>query len=698
MNKRSREILVLLTNLKQNLRISDLAEKFQVSERTIRNDINDINDYLGRQNITTIKLGSNGTLLVEDDIENAMILDTDNDFYNYRLSKEERKVLIAAILIQAPDHITLSNIAELLFVSRATIINDLEGVKKMLKKGNLNVISHSNKGLLLEGKESDKRTFLLRLLSSDDGGLGENSVVQSFIKGLDIEIQQNEDDKRKLQKLMNEQEHYHGRFLTDASFDYLMQYLLIAIERIKQGNTVTSSSGGQKSKYEMAKDIFKYIALYWNLEETEGEVELLSDILDSLSYIKKERRNQRIIGLQLVTRKFIENISADLEVDLNRDFDFYENLVNHLESIFTKSFNITQRDEFLSEIVNRNEKVQETVGRHVEMLERFVGRDITKMERDYIVIHICAALERRKKKEIDFQVVIVCNGGVGTSQLLMAKMKNRFDFHVVDVVSAHHLNKNHYRNIDMVISTIPLKEYDGDYILVTPMFSDEDYLRVNRKIEEIQKEQGSYQRQGESTKMKSRTATELLRILKPIVHDYGLMEEVTEKVMDFFGESYQQKIPALYELLPQENIQLGVECRDWKEAIKESAKPLLEKGFIEERYIDAMIHNVLENGTYIVISPGFALPHEGFDAGSKKVGMNLIRLKQPVVIEDIDGEEEIVRFFCCMSTVDHKKHMKAFFHLVNMLTNERFKEELKNASTSKETAEIIKKYEQRIKE
>ena len=124
---------------------------------------------------------------------------------------------------------------------------------------------------------------------------------------------------------------------------------------------------------------------------------------------------------------------------------------------------------------------------------------------------------------------------------------------------------------------------------------------------------------------------------------------------------------------------------------------LLDQGKIEDKYIDAMIDNVKENGAYIIISPEFALPHEGFDRGCNEVGMNLIRLKEPVTIEDIDGEIAKVRFFCCMSTEDHKKHMKAFFHLVNMLTNRGFKEELAAAKTPEEAADTIRKYEIRIK-
>mgnify|MGYP002242468635 FL=1 len=147
-----------------------------------------------------------------------------------------------------------------------------------------------------------------------------------------------------------------------------------------------------------------------------------------MSYVKRQRREQKIIGLQLVTRKFIEHISKDLGVNLNRDFAFYENLTDHLESIIMRSFNVTQRDDFLKQYVEKNPKVLEVVQKYKDMLSNFMDREISEIEIDYIVIHICAALERRKKKEVEFRVLIVCGGGIGTSQLLLAKMRNRFDF------------------------------------------------------------------------------------------------------------------------------------------------------------------------------------------------------------------------------------------------------------------------------
>lgn len=697
MNKRSRGMILLFADQQKNWTISKLAERFQVSERTIRNDVSDINDYLQQQKITPIQFGSSGRLIIGEDISKAHKLKDGGDLYTYRLSKEERKILAAAILIRAKDHITLSKIAQTLMVSRATIINDLDGVKRFLKTGNLNVISHSNKGLRLEGSEGDKRLFLLRIMSIGANEIQEDSAIRSFMRGLGMGFKLPEEDRRRLQRIINEQEQVYGRFLTDASFDYLMQYLMLSIQRIRQENLIQEEVKGNKSKYKMARDIIKYVSQYWNLEEGRGEADFLCGVLDSMSYIRRKRRDQRIIGLQLVTRKFIENVSRELNVNLNRDFNFYENLVDHLESIFMKSFNVTQRDDFLKKYVEQNPRVLKVVKNHLDMLEKFMGRKISEIETDYIVIHICAALERRKKKEVEFQVLIVCGGGVGTSQLLLSKMRNRFDFHVVDVVSAHLLGKREYDNVDMVVSTIPLRDFDKDYILVSPVFSDEDYLRVSRKIEELQEKQRIPKKRKSHQEQRKKTTEELLRVLRPVIKDEALMQEVSKKVREFFGVEDPEEEPFLYELLSPEHIQLEVECRDWREAIQKSAQPLLEQGYIEERYIDAMLANVRENGAYIVISPGFALPHEGFDTGCVKVGMNLIRLADPVVIEDIDGEIEKVKVFCCMSTEDHKKHLKAFFHLVNMLTNRQFKEELWQASTPEEAADIIKTYEMRIK-
>lgn len=115
MKKRSKEILDLLGRRENDHTISTLAAKFEVSERTIRNDIKDINDYLKEQEIKPIRFGSNGLIVMEEDISQARETTQQEDFYTYKLSKEERRMLAAAILINTKDHITLSQIADILY-------------------------------------------------------------------------------------------------------------------------------------------------------------------------------------------------------------------------------------------------------------------------------------------------------------------------------------------------------------------------------------------------------------------------------------------------------------------------------------------------------------------------------------------------------------------------------------------------------
>ncbi len=48
MNKRTKDIVGELLKADKTVTISDLAVRFKVSERTIRNDLNSINDWLGK--------------------------------------------------------------------------------------------------------------------------------------------------------------------------------------------------------------------------------------------------------------------------------------------------------------------------------------------------------------------------------------------------------------------------------------------------------------------------------------------------------------------------------------------------------------------------------------------------------------------------------------------------------------------------
>ena len=184
---------------------------------------------------------------------------------------------------------------------------------------------------------------------------------------------------------------------------------------------------------------------------------------------------------------------------------------------------------------------------------------------------------------------------------------------------------------------------------------------------------------------------ESLEKIKEILEDRNDEDSLTKikTVIDAFFQKKEETM--LSDLLPAQAIQIGVECSDWKEAIKASAQYLIKKGAINEHYVDAMIQNVMENGPYIVVAPGFALPHEALNAGASKVGMSLIRLKTPVPF----GKEEMdpIEWVCCLSAINKETHLKAMFQLVNLFYNQSFRVKIKECKTGEEIYKIIEQFE-----
>lgn len=146
MNKRIVSMIRKLSKTEQEISLTELAEEFQISQRTVRNDLNAINDLLTEQGLANLKLGRGGKVLRESDFAEILESLDEKDFYDYKLSKEERKKITSVLLVTAKGYITLSEIADHMAVSRATVINDLDEIKAYIHTGNLEVHFHPNKG------------------------------------------------------------------------------------------------------------------------------------------------------------------------------------------------------------------------------------------------------------------------------------------------------------------------------------------------------------------------------------------------------------------------------------------------------------------------------------------------------------------------------------------------------------------------
>lgn len=314
-----------------------------------------------------------------------------------------------------------------------------------------------------------------------------------------------------------------------------------------------------------------------------------------------------------------------------------------------------------------------------------MNRKITEEEVSYIVIYICAAVEKMKTQKMVCNVILICNSGIGTSQLLKSKLLERFDFNIVNIIPKHKLKDQIDGQVDFIISTVYLENEDIPYIKISPQLTDSDFLRMKKMISDHGKIK--------SDKYEKKEYSAVIDKIRAVVNNEELFNDIQLTVREFFVK--KKSLPlSLSNLLTEDFIQVDVEAENWKEAIEKASKNLLEKGFIKEDYIKSMIENVEKNGPYIVISEGFAIPHSEIDEESNKIVFNLIKLKEPVVFNA--GILDPIRYVCVVNAIDKEQHLNALFNLVNLLQINEFNDALNKANSSYQLAEVIRLFEKRL--
>lgn len=679
--------------------LASLAKEFGVSERTIRNDIKSLNQLLKKEGLGQLEFLRGGIIRRPEDFSQAMGRLPVRDTFAYKMSSEERKELGAAILVGSMDYVTLAEIAERFSVSRATVLNDLDDMKALVAEAGLRVVSKSSHGLMVEGPEGLRRAFLTDFICRHA------PVVDQWMHF--PENERVKEDAIVIRKVLNEQCHAHGINMPDQSFGIIANHLCIAVDRVRKGAVL---KGAQGRADEMAgtgatghafeRGVIELVSQYCNVGLGMGETEALVALKRTLRYHNELHINIDAMQIQKISRAFIRRMSCEIGVDLNHDYDLFEYLSNHLESMFSTEPSRFPQSPALEEVVNDYPEVIDAVRRNLDPLEEYAGRTITDVEVLYVTLHICAALERRKNRGVRPRVVVVCDGGIGTSQLLAEDLRGHFDIRIVKVMPAHDVPYIETYQADLVISTVPLDNCPVEHIVIRLPLTDREYQRIHAKLSSIESTVRLL-----DTNPEHFSAQELLDRLEPIMRchmpgDDRLMQEVRLEVRRFFREAQQLEdqiiAPYLHQLLPASHIRMGMACEDWRSAIRASAQPLLQMGYIEPRYVDAMIQGAVEFGPYMALAPGFAIPHSSPEDGAIKMGMSLVRLETPV---DFGSEgNDPIEFVCTLSAVDAKMHLRAFADLLDMLFRPEvdFVAQLRRAQTPKEMAAVIERCEYRV--
>ncbi|MGM0239961.1 PTS sugar transporter subunit IIA [Enterococcus sp. AZ103] len=132
---------------------------------------------------------------------------------------------------------------------------------------------------------------------------------------------------------------------------------------------------------------------------------------------------------------------------------------------------------------------------------------------------------------------------------------------------------------------------------------------------------------------------------------------------------------------------------DWREAISESCQQLLNKGIINQTYIDEIITCIEKHGPYIVIVPQVAMPHSSDKSeGIFGTAIAFTKFKSPIVFESDDEEEKSASLFFTLAAKNSEEHMENIQNLSELLMTEGLIDQLVASESIEDYQRIMKEF------
>ena len=654
--------------------IEEMEGVLQCNKRTVMIDIQKVNEMLMSLKLPTITVQND--LIITPDISITNLLKHIDMKSKDYVFQEERIDMLIFYIILCSAYISNLHLQDFLRMSKNSILADLKEVKSILKKYELQLIYSRDKGYYIEGNSNKIR----ELLEISIGNL------ITLVCGRNI-----------LSYIFNEcnliyREDLFLNSLKIVSDKYQLIFIAEKIDTVAILMAVFN-------EYSLKEPYIKNTENFEKIIET-PLLRLLIDIEEQFPNLSKEREFllSRLAGcvqgdlninpepeIIKIMDKIILQVKVNTGLEFPETFQFRKNLYAHLYPAFYRQiFDISLKNPLTNQIIKEYNYLFALIKRSLKPLEESTCKKISNDEIAYFTIHFGGYLENIQKESITEKIVgmVICPNGISSSLILRTELKQIFPMIEFYTMSFNDYKKNlGNQKVDMIFSTMSI-EVDRPLFIVKTIMNSTEKMLLKKKVFEtfhLKKEEFI-------------SVDEILNIIAKhvlIKNEKELKKDLTKYL--FANKEVVLGGDSLKDLVKKELIQQLDTVNDWQTAVRIASKPLLEQGYIEESYIEAIISSVNEIGPYIVLAPKVAVPHASPDAGVHRLGISLLQLKEPVNFGSEDDEDKNVQLIFVLATVDSTAHLKALQQLALILDDDDIIENLIKAETPKEILGLIEK-------
>ena len=677
--KRYFEIINLVINSNDEITVKDISNLYNITERSIRYDIDELNVFFQEKNNKDIIEINNNRLKIlysENEIEGIVENIKEKEYF---LSENERVNILSYEIFLSKNEFILQYFTEKYNLSKTTVRYSLKELNKIISEYGLVIDMNNNRGYKIIGSEINIRKYIINILREYIKNTKEKKIeydplkkiIQKFYKKSRIE-----ESKNTINKILD----YTGKTISDEAFETLQLFLFISVIRNKNGHEIEEDVENEifLSKTMEFSKIREILEKIENIKEKDIHY-FVDFFLGSYSYNLEYSYFLNWILIESLIDQFIKLLSDKLKVNLTEDKILRKELLNHIKpAIYRMKNKFKLTESILSEVKKQYMELFIKTKSSLKIISDFIDLSFDEDEAAFITVMIQRAIMRNNPSTLlkkDPNILIVCGLGYSSSRFLYENINNRFQVNIIDIIPFNQLeNYNYLKKADIIISTLDFKLDGMDVITVNAVMNEKDILKLKNY--------------GLSEKKSKIKLSELLDIIKEISDETELkkqlMRKFGENIYDDMGEKSETG-KSFVELLSEKSIKLNVEVNNLDEVIEFTGQTMIESGLVKEEYTDELKNQIIQYGKYILIGDKTILPHGQLLKNVRETGFSLITLKKGI---DFFGSE--IKIVICLASRNKDEHLRAILELNRYLKNPDFENELLNKENSEELTDYLK--------
>lgn len=655
----------------------ELAADLHLKERSVRYDIDRLNDILSLEGLPEIERQSKGVLVYPE----GLVLDSLSSNSEFVYSNEERMSLLLLILLIRQKDFKINQLSRKLQVSRSTIKNDISSMQEMLAAKGLGIEYTDHFSLV--GSKKQQVTLLnnefkkyIDLLINPPTSFNAFEyfcihIINSAFQSVSIP---------QIILCVNEMLEANSCVLTDESYRWYLSSIMVLVWFVIHDKEYPLDTEGMADYDPAVFEVFREkLGQLVGKPIDERNTRILARFLDFTNKYARLYSDVDLIDAETVVYTLIERMSSELGFPFEQDRILVDGLLGHIIPLLQRIRNrIIISDQMASMLGGEEQPVlnlMKRICRETAPLNELESED----EAVYLSIYFLASI-RRMQNTPPKRVLLVCGHGYGTTTMLKETLLSEYQIKIVDTLPVYRLVSDpDWMSIDYVIATTKLNnDLPKPSVVVNPIPTPADYAAIEQMGISRKKILSNYF-----------AIEQKLCFLQE--NDRKRVMEIIEKEFGYQSVSRAVRTRDFSSLLKYDCVRINDGEDNWREAVRAAGKPLMDRGFIEERYVENILDTMENIGFYSVSDDSFALLHGKENEGVNQTSISLIVNREPVTFGD-----KAVRIVFCLAAKNARDHLPAIITLMRMVKTTTLIRDLESAETVDEIYQSILQHEMEV--